>query len=207
MLSYSKEMDLHQFLIEDRYVDLFHPLIQKKACDLFSDPASDIEKARIAYEFVRDDIPHSFDIRADIITAKASDVLKYRTGICHAKANLLAALLRSQKIPAGFCFQHATLADDDSLGYCVHCFNAVFLEGHWIKLDARGNKKGVSAQFSLDEPILAFKNRSGYDEYFWPGIFASPHADTMRMLEKASSLQDIIDNIPDTVTDIPDIPE
>jgi hypothetical protein len=29
----------------------------------------------------------------------------------------------------------------------------------------------------------------------------------MKMLEKASSLQDIIDNIPDTVTDIPDIPE
>lgn len=180
---------------------------RKKAGELFSDETSDREKALTAYLFVRDEIPHSFDIGADIITAKASDVLHHKTGICHAKANLLAALLRSQNIPAGFCFQHLTLADDDTLGYCVHCFNAVFLEDHWIKLDARGNTKGICAQFSLEKPKLAFQNRGGYDEYFWPGIFASPHPETMRMLEKASSIQDIIDNIPDTLTETPDISE
>jgi len=200
-------MDLHKFLIEDQYVDLSHPLIQKKACELFSDPVSDIEKVRTAYEFVRDDIPHSFDIRADIITAKASDVLNYRTGICHAKANLLAAFLRSESIPTGFCFQHVTLADDDSLGYCVHCFNAVFLQNRWIRLDARGNTNGKDARFSLETPKLAFPNRKEYDEYFWKGIYAAPHPATMRMLDTALSLIDVIDNIPDTVTEIPDIPD
>jgi len=113
----------------------------------------------IAYEFVRDKIPHSFDVGANVVTAKASDVLKNETGICHAKANLLTALLRSQKIPAGFCFQHITLMDDDSKGYCVHCFNAVRLDGRWIKIDARGNKAGVDARFSLNKPILAFPCR------------------------------------------------
>ena len=200
-------MTVTRFLAEDPYVNFSHPLIQKKARELFSDVTSEVEKARAAYLFVRDEIPHSFDIRSDIITAKASDVLFHKTGICHAKANLLAALLRSQNIPAGFCFQHVTLADDESLGYCVHCFNAVFLEDHWIKLDARGNTRGIDAQFSLETPKLAFRNRSGYDEYFWPGIFAAPHSPTMRMLEKASSLQDIIDNIPETLSESPDISE
>lgn len=196
-------MDL--FLQEDKYVDYKSEIIQKKVKALFSLQMSDLEKVRIAYEFVRDEIPHSFDCNSTVITAKASDVLKYKTGICHAKANLLVALLRSQGIPAGFCFQHITLADDESLGYCVHAFNAVFVNNKWIKLDARGNKEGVNAQLSTDEPVLAFPNRTEYDEYFWKGIYASPHMPTMKMLENANCIQDIIDNIPDTITEKPDI--
>lgn len=195
------------FLEENLYIDFLSPGIQEKADELFYNINNDVDKAKIAYEYVRDEIPHSFDIDAKIITAKASDVLKYRTGICHAKANLLAAMLRSQGIPIGFCFQHLTLADDDSLGYCVHCYNAVFVDNHWIKVDARGNKNGINAQFSLGEPTLAFPIRDKYDEYFWDGIYAKPHLDTMKMLEKAISIQDIIDNIPDYINEEPDITE
>lgn len=198
-------MNMEIFLKETPYIDYSAPNIRETASRLFGDAATDGEKARIAYEFVRDEIPHSFDIEAKIITAKASDVLQARTGICHAKANLLAALLRSEGIPAGFCFQHLTLADDDSLGYCVHAYNAVFLENRWVKLDARGNKPGVNAQFSLGEPVLAYPPRKEYDEYFWDGIYANPQGETMEMLGKAKTLQDIIDKIPDTVTDAPDV--
>ena len=129
----------------------------------------------------------------------------HKTGICHAKSNLLAALLRLEGIPVGFCFQHITLANDDSLGYCVHCYNAIFIDKLWIKVDARGNTNGKSAQFSLGEPILAFPNRKEYDEYYWSGIFASPHTDTMKILDKAESLQDVFDNLPDYVLEIPDV--
>lgn len=198
-------MDNAIFLKENKYVDFTSPVIIEKADELFHKIDNDAEKVKTAYEFVRDEIPHSFDINAKIITAKASDVLIHKTGICHTKANLLAALLRLQKIPVGFCFQRITLAKDDSIGYCVHCYNAVFVEGHWIKLDARGNENGINAQFSLQEPILAYTNRKEYDEYFWNGIFANPHKDTMKMLENASSLQDIIDNIPDYVNETPDV--
>lgn len=198
---------MKEFLTEDHYVDFSAPLIAQKARQLFSQTMSDIEKTKIAYEYVRDEIPHTFDINTEIITAKASDVLNYETGICHAKANLLAALLRSQNIPTGFCFQHITLLADDSLGYCVHVYNAVFIENNWIKLDARGNTKGKNAQFSLKEPILAFINREEYDEFYWPGIYAKPHLDTMKMLENAATIQDIIENIPDDVTQEPDIIE
>lgn len=198
---------MQEFLQATKYVDYNSEIIQNKANVLFSGNMSDIQKVRIAYEFVRDEIPHSFDCNAQVITAKASDVLKYKTGICHAKANLLAALLRSQDVPTGFCFQRITLLADDSMGYCVHAYNAVFVDNRWIKLDARGNKVGVNAQFSMDEPILAYQNRAEYDEYFWKGIYACPHIPTMQMLEEAKSTQDILENIPDMVTQKPDVQE
>lgn len=198
---------LSAFLKESEYINFSAKNITEKAEELFSDCVSEVEKAKTAFLFVRDEIPHSFDVEVKIITAKASDVLQYRTGICHAKANLLAALLRTQGIPTGLCFQHLTLADDDSLGYCIHCYNAIYLNNRWIKVDARGNTNGINAQFSLEEPILAFQIREQYDEYFWKGIYAKPHMNTMKMLEKATCIQDIIEYIPDNITEKPDILE
>jgi transglutaminase-like putative cysteine protease len=200
-------MNLTEFLKENEYINYSFENIVSKAQELFKGIKNDIEKAKIAFEYVRDEIPHSFDIKSKIITARASDVLEYKTGICHAKSNLLAGLLRFQNIPTGFCFQHITLADDDSIGYCVHCFNAIYVHDKWIKVDARGNTNGRNAQLSLDKPILAFTNRNQYDEYFWNGIYASPHMDTMKMLDNAKNLQDILNNIPDYVNEVPDIAE
>ena len=196
---------MNLFLQEHKCIDFSAPNIQEKVATLFAGLQGNILKARAAFEFVRDEIPHSFDIGADIITVKASDVLQYQTGICHAKANLLAALLRSQDIPAGLCFQRLTLADDDLKGYVVHCYNAIYLDGRWVKVDARGNKPGIDAQFSTDVPVLAFPCRPEYDEYFWPGIYTAPHQETMQMLERATCLQDVLDNIPDMITEQPDI--
>ena len=194
-----------KFLAESHYVDFSSPNIQEKAYELFLGIDNDVEKAKIAYEYVRDEISHSFDVEAKIITAKASDVLKHHTGICHAKANLLVALLRSKGIPSGFCFQRLTLAEDDSLGYCVHCYTAIFVDSRWVMVDARGNMNGKNAQFCLDKPQLAFSNRENYDEYFWEGIYAQPYMDTMRILEKSCCVQDIRDSIPDYVNEKPDL--
>ncbi len=195
---------MDKFLAASRYIDFDADNIQAKIYELFSDSMSSIDKARIAFEFVRDEIPHSFDCDATVITARASDVLKHRTGICHAKANLLAALLRSQGVPTGFCFQRITLADDDSMGYCVHAFNAVYVGGKWIKLDARGNKPGVHTHFSTEEPSLAFECRPEYEEHFWKGIYAEPHLATMRALEESRHLQDVIEKLPDEIDTAPD---
>lgn len=186
---------MKDFLEENPFIDYSSNLIKVKTQQLFNDSMNHAHKAQIAYHFVRDEIPHSFDCNASIISASASDVLKYKTGICHAKANLLAALLRSQGIPTGFCYQHLTIVDDDSKGYCLHCFNAIFLYNKWIKVDARGNKKGVNAQFSLHLPILAFEHRPQYDEYIFEGIFAKPDMPIMNMLKNAKTLQDVMDGL------------
>ena len=198
-------MYLEMFLLKNQYIDFSSPLIEEKTRSLFSGTSSDFDKAERAYCFVRDEIPHSFDIQAKIITSKASDVLKYGTGICHAKSNLLAALLRSQKIPTGFCYQHITLLNDDSKGYCLHCFNAIFVGGCWIRVDARGNTNGINAQFSVDIPMLAFPNRQEYDEYFFNVIWAAPDIPTMKLLESAQSLQDVLNGLPEFPENEPDI--
>lgn len=186
-----------EFLVSDDFVNFDHPAVAQKAAALARGLSGDVEKARAAYLFVRDEIPHSFDIGADIVTARASDVLERGTGICHAKSNLLAALLRFMGIPAGFRFQHLTLMDDDSRGYCLHCFNAVFLDGGWIELDARGNTNGKCARFSVGEPVLAFPNRPEYDEYFFAGIFTVPDAPTMALLARAKTLDEVIEGLPE----------
>lgn len=186
---------MEEFLANTYYVDYMAENIQKKAKELFPEEMTDVQKAEKAFLFVRDEIPHSFDCNATVVTARASDVLEQKTGICHAKSNLLAALLRSQGIPAGFRYEYLTLADDDSLGYCLHCYNAVFLEGKWVELDARGNKPGVDAQFSLNERKLAFMPREEYDEYFLEGIFDKPDEATMERLDKAKNLQDVVNGL------------
>jgi hypothetical protein len=196
---------MEEFLEKSKYIDYDSALIVSKTIELFHNDMSDIEKSHVAYLYVRDEIPHSFDCRPQTITAFASDVLKFKTGICHAKANLLAALLRSQGIPTGFCFQHLTLVEDDSKGYCLHCYNAIRLNDRWIKVDARGNTNGICAQFSLDKPVLAFTNRVQYDEYFFEGIYLMPDMPTMKMLEHAKTIQDVIDGLPEKPSGIPSI--
>jgi len=57
----------------------------------------------------------------------------------------------------------------------VHALNAVFLNGNWHRIDARGNKPGVAADFSLDEERLAFPVRSHLDECDYPTLYAEPH--------------------------------
>ncbi len=53
-----------------------------------SDTLDYIERA---YKFVRDEIPHTWDAKLTVVSKKASDVLKNKTGICWTKACLLAA--------------------------------------------------------------------------------------------------------------------
>ena len=78
--------------------------------------------------FVRDEIPHSWDINASVVSKKASEVLANKTGVCWTKSCLLAALLRSNGIPSGISYQLLTRADDASDGYIIHAFNTVYIE-------------------------------------------------------------------------------
>jgi len=172
------------YMSETEEVDYRHPLIQEKIANLFDESMSDIEMAEKAFLFVRDEIAHSWDIRSRRITHKASEVLMYREGICYAKSNLLAALLRAQGIPTGFCYQRLTLGDTPDTGHCLHALNAVYMQsiGRWVRLDARGNKEGVNALFSLERECLAFPIRDYYGEVDYPVIYAKPNAETMQTL-------------------------
>jgi transglutaminase-like putative cysteine protease len=162
------------YLAPARLIDVDAPAIgafvetHLRACD-------DVEAARRAFHFVRDEVSHSWDIQGRRVTRTGTDALTYREGICYAKSHLFAALLRRRGIPTAVCYQRLTLLDDDSAGYAIHALNAVFLDGRWVRLDARGNKPGVDAAFSLAEERLAFPVRATYDEIDYPELRAEPH--------------------------------
>ncbi len=158
-------------------IDWHHPAIEVWTAAHKTSRRSDVDIAREAFEFVRDGIAHSWDIGSRRVTAKASDVLEHGEGICYAKSHLLAALLRRHGIPAGVCYQRLTLGDTPDTGYCVHALNTVYLPSlsRWIRLDARGNKPGVDAQFSTDTEQLAFPVRPELGECDYGINYAVPH--------------------------------
>jgi transglutaminase-like putative cysteine protease len=144
-----------------------------------------VEAARRVFHFVHDEVSHSWDIQGRRVTRTAlDDVLAYREGICYAKSHLAAALLRCAGIPAGICYQRLTLMDDDSAGYAVHALNTVYVPSleRWIRFDARGNKPGVRAEFSIDREQLAFKIRPEYGEVDYLVNYAEPHPSIIETL-------------------------
>ena len=158
---------MNDYLIETQSIDYNDENIQKKVSHLKELSCDDIDYIERCFMFVRDEIPHSWDIGAEIVSKKASEVLANKTGVCWTKSCLLAALLRANEIPSGISYQLLTRADNDtSDGYIIHAFNTVYIEqlDKWIRLDARGNKENVNAQFSLDEEHLAYETRSELGE-------------------------------------------
>ena len=169
-----KSTELRDYLGSDRYVDLGDAAIRKKAKELFIYPSEE-ENIKKAFEFVRDEIRHSRDIDSNVVAVSASDALRCGEGICLSKSLLLAALLRCGGIPAGLCYQRLASADTPT-GFIIHGLNAVFLSKRkkWIRLDARGNKPGVDAQFSVGEEKIAFPATAERGETDLETIYASP---------------------------------
>jgi transglutaminase-like putative cysteine protease len=180
----SKAME--DYLLETEEVDYSHLSIRELAAELASDAQDELDFVKRTFEFVRDEIAHSWDIQSQRVTCRASEVLYFKEGICYAKSNLLCALLRSRGVPAGFCYQRLTLGDTPDTGYCIHALNAVYLrsEQRWIRLDARGNKEGIQAEFSLEKELLAFPIREHYDEVDYATIYSIPHPKTIAALKQ-----------------------
>jgi len=191
--------DIRNYLLETEELDFSHSAIKEKAEELKVKSTTEIQLIKEVFEFVRDEITHSWDIQSSRITRKASEVFIFREGICYAKSNLLAALLRCLGIPAGFCYQRLTIGDTPESGYCIHALNGVYLSSldRWIRLDARGNKAGVDAQFSIDEEKLAFSVRDYYGEINYPAIYSKPHPKTMQTLkENTNCIEMCLRNLP-----------
>jgi transglutaminase-like putative cysteine protease len=186
--------NMREYLKSDKYVDYNNPIITEKATRLFYDCKDEIDKIKIAFEFVRDQISHSWDIQSKRITKTASEVLHYKEGICYAKSMLLAALLRYERIPTGFCYQKLTLGNTIESGYCIHALNTVYISSlnKWIRIDARGNTNGIDAQFFIDKEQLAFIARLDYNEIDYPIIYTNPAQVTVETLESNTDCIEMI---------------
>jgi transglutaminase-like putative cysteine protease len=171
------EFPREDYLQPSPLVDMNHPAIVQWVADYEPEGRAERKIVQDTFEFVRDQVHHSWDIRSHRVTAKASEVLHHQEGICYAKSHLLAALLRKSGVPTGFCYQRLTLGDTPETGYCIHALNTVYLSSmrRWIRLDARGNKPGVDAQFSVEREHLAFPVRPEYEERDYETNYPQPH--------------------------------
>ena len=184
---------MEDYLIETPSIDYMNPLIRDKVRTLMDQSEDDLDYIKRSYVFVRNDIPHSWDIKTEVVSRTASDVLKNKTGICWTKSCLLAALLRANGIPSGISYQLLTRADDDSEGYMIHALNTVYLKdfNKWIRLDARGNKENINAYFSLDEEHLAYTVRSELGEIDYHDNHADLDDRLVNILMESESIQEI----------------
>ena len=187
---------MDNYLASSSYIDWQNTAIKTLAASL-SNGLSDGENiSRNCFEWVRDNIQHSVDYKLNPVTCKASEVLKHKTGYCYAKSHLLAALLRANNIPAGLCYQRLSV-NDDGAPFCLHGLNAVYLKKYgWYRLDARGNKTTVDAQFSPPTEQLAFLINFT-QEADLPEIWSEPLPVVVSVLEKYATWQEVLINLPD----------
>lgn len=189
-------VDMEEYLRVSEVIDWQHHEIIGLAKQMASGHETTTALAKACFEWVRDEIYHSFDYRIHPITCRASDVLKYRTGYCFAKSHLLAALLRANQIPAGFCYQRLSV-DDQGAPYSLHGFNAIHLpEIGWYRVDARGNKQGVNAQFTPPQERLAYRTQLS-EEADFQAILTEPLQIIVEALQIQNTWDEMLHNLPD----------
>ena len=188
---------MQNFLRETQLIDFSNLEVKNLALQLAKNTHSDEEIAKNCFLYVRDKIDHSGDIADERTTTyKASDVLKYQSGWCYAKSILLCALLRANKIPTGFCYQRLSCSEYVKDIYCLHGLNAVYLKKYgWYKIDARGNKEGVNAEFNPPIEKLAFELEK--NEYDLNKIYEDPLEEVIKALKTYSCYSQMIHNFPD----------
>lgn len=102
---------IEEYLSVSKYINWNDERIMAKTDEFMQQYTDEISLIKLIYEFVRDEIKHSWDVQDKRVTKSATEVLEQGVGICWAKANLLAALLRACGIPTGICYQRLTLGD------------------------------------------------------------------------------------------------
>lgn len=136
----SKEA-LSQYLIPTANINSDHPKIAQKATELTKGCITEIEKARVLYEFVRDS--YTKDLVDSYI---ASEILEQGGNLCYQRSILLAALCRSMGIPARLHLQKVTLKDwystrdgqSKNITF-AHGLAGLYLHGSWHVYEPTGN--------------------------------------------------------------------
>jgi len=189
---------MEKYLASSEIIDFHNPKVKVLAEKLAKDCVSDEQIVKNCFEYVRDEIKHIGDYPSDTKACTASEVLEKRIGICYAKAHLLAALTRANNIPTAFSYQRLSCSEYEKGMMCIHGLNAVYLKNHgWYRIDARGNREGVDAQFTPPFEKLAFPLQEG--EIDIEGYFDEPLPCIVEHLNKYDKHKDILGKLPDSI--------
>ena len=187
---------MKKYLQSTEIIDWQHPKIFSKAKEMALGLTNATDVAKSCFEWVRDKIKHIDDYEIQTVACSASEVLKTGAGICYAKSHLLAAFLRANAIPSGFCYQRLCIGDNGP-PFCLHGLNAIYLSQFgWYRIDARGNKEGVNAQFTPPTEQLAFAIRMK-GECDFPEIWPDPLPIIIQALSKHKTRDELCGNLPD----------
>ncbi len=133
--------DLSQYLAPTPYIDSDHPHIVQKAAELAKGCHSDVEKARVLYNFVRDSYT-----REAVDSFVASEVFDQGGNSCYQRSILLTALCRSVGIPARLHLQKVSIKSWRNLRdgqvkdiSFAHGLTGIYLNGTWNVYEATGN--------------------------------------------------------------------
>jgi transglutaminase-like putative cysteine protease len=187
-------MDLTPFLATSTVIDSDHPRVRRLAES--ARRQDQLATIQATYEIARDKFAHSYDIDAMEVSISASDVIRHGHGICFAKAHLLAALLRSNGIPAGLCYQKLARNHQRPAGTCLHGLNAVWFEGSWRRLDPRGNKPTTDMPFDPNYERLAYTIDVARGERDYRDVLAEPLHSVLKALHGSRTVFELARNLP-----------
>ena len=91
------------------------------------------------------------------------------------------------------------ILDDETAPVLIyHGLNGVHIseQRKWIRLDARGNKDGVNAQFSLEREQLAFPIRPEKGEIDGFVIYPTPDKKIVKLLKKYKTRTELWNDLP-----------
>lgn len=176
------------------------PLIREKIAEIKALTTSDKERAKLAFEFARDEIAHSFDTKYQPVTITAEEAIAQKEGICFAKSHVLAALLRGMGIPADFCYQRVLRKGTIDSGHALHGLNAIYFpDTGWFRVDPRGNKEGIDSQFSITTEQLAYPIRTELGEIDYPNVYFEPLPSVIKSMQESESCASLFYNRPEEV--------
>jgi len=72
----------------------------------------------------------------------------------------------------------------------IHALNTVYVD-KWIRLDARGNKDGVNAQFSIEDEHLAYQVRSELGEIDYKENYSDLDRRLVKILSESENVLEI----------------
>jgi hypothetical protein len=174
---------MEEFLKETEFCDFSNEKIKNLAEHIAKNCNGDREFAVSAFYWVRDNILY----RVGNWQRRASKTLEEKEGTCTNKSNLLVALLRYKKIPAGYGVMKvygqtyfgpiATPMFTKFIGkISTHTYAVVFLDGRWMKCDPDVDKK--------------FSENTSYFSYTTELIEWDGHNDAILSFNKKDILED-----------------
>ncbi len=192
--------NLEDFLENTAIINYQEASIAKKVQEIRDAIPSLEAQARLAFDFTRDQIRHSFDKCDLLVTVSASEVLAAETGICFAKAHLLAALFRGLAIPTGFCYQRVMRQGTPESGFALHGLNAAYFSSvGWVRLDPRGNRDGVLSTFNLRKEQLAYQLNLSLGERDYPYVYRSPLSSVLHAMDESHDTSELFYRRPEQI--------